>query len=89
MMYRHPFLAYWALFHPFFPVLFLAAMALQIVLIVIPTFMILRKMGYGGWWSLITCLPFGKAIGLWILATTTWPAEARTAASGAPKGAAR
>lgn len=75
MIYRHPFLAHAAFFHGFFPGLLLAAFLFQIVLVVVPAFMILKRMGFSGWWALITYLPFGRTIGLWVLATTPWPVE--------------
>jgi hypothetical protein len=70
-MYMHPH------FHAFFLIFLFVGLILQVVLVVIPAFMILKKMGYSGWWSLISYLPLGKTIGLWILATATWPVERR------------
>ena len=75
-MYPHTYFPH-AIFHGFFLVFLLVGLVLQIVFVVIPAFMILKKMGYSGWWSLITYLPLGKTIGLWILATATWPVEQR------------
>lgn len=69
-MYRHPYL-----FPGFFLIILCVAFALHIVLVIIPAFMILRKAGYSGWWVLLNYVPFGMPIGLWILATATWPLE--------------
>jgi RsiW-degrading membrane proteinase PrsW (M82 family) len=80
-MYSHPFFAHAGHFHAFFLIFLLIGLVLQIVFVVIPAFMILKKMGYSGWWSLITYLPLGKTIGLWILATAAGPVERRATAS--------
>lgn len=82
-MYPHPYMAH---HHGVFAVILLVMLLLQIVFVVIPAFMILRKMGYSGWWSLLTYVPLGKTIGLWVLATATWPIE--RGASSVPPGPA-
>jgi hypothetical protein len=78
-MYPHPYMAHMGHHHGFFVVFLIVMLLLQIVFVVIPAFMILRKMGYSGWWSLITYVPLGKTIGLWVLATATWPLERKAA----------
>jgi len=74
--------------HHYFPGLFFGGffltflvmfIALHILLFIIPMFMILKKMGYSGWWVLLNYVPFGTIIGLWILATANWPVEGRSA----------
>ncbi len=58
---------------------FIVVLFLSIFLFYMPVFRILRKMGYSGWWCLLPLVPFGSIIGLWILATATWPIEQRSA----------
>jgi len=54
-----------------------ALIAAFIILIVAANLMaivrILRRMGYSGWWSLISFLPVINVIGLWVLSRLPWP----------------
>jgi len=72
--------------HPFVFVFLTIALLLHVLLIIVPAFMILRKMGYSGWWVLLNYVPLGTIIGLWVLATANWPVE-RRAASATPASA--
>jgi hypothetical protein len=64
--------------------LLLLFIGLHLVLFVIPAFLIIRKTGFSGWWVLLTYVPLGLPVGLWILATATWPVEQRALAPLAP-----
>lgn len=75
MIGQHPFMAHAAMFHHLMGVFLLFGLVLQVVCVVIPAFMILRRMGFSGWWSLISFVPLGKTVGLWVLATSPWPVE--------------
>jgi hypothetical protein len=79
--YYHPFPF---LFGGFFLVLLMFFFAIHIVLFLIPGFLIIRKAGFSGWWVLLTYVPFGLPVGMWILATATWPVEQRAWAAAAP-----
>jgi hypothetical protein len=70
--------------HPFILVFLLVVILLHVLLMIVPSFMILRKMGYSGWWVLLNYVPFGTVIGLWVLATAGWPVERRPAAASPP-----
>jgi hypothetical protein len=43
------------------------------IVLVIPTGMILKRLGYSEWWALVMFIPGGALIGLWILAFADWP----------------
>jgi len=79
----HRFRLFHLFHHPFFFVFLAIALLLHVLLVIVPAFMILRKIGYSGWWVLLNYVPLGTIIGLWILATASWPVE-RRAASAAP-----
>ena len=36
---------------------------------------ILNRLGYSGWWSLLTIVPIANVIGLWSLSKARWPIE--------------
>lgn len=36
---------------------------------------ILKRIGFSGWWVLLSFVPIANIIGLWILATTQWPRD--------------
>ncbi|MFD2262136.1 hypothetical protein ACFSM5_04500 [Lacibacterium aquatile] len=38
---------------------------------------ILNKMGYSGWWSLLTFIPPLSLVALWIVAFADWPSQRR------------
>jgi hypothetical protein len=44
-----------------------------VAVIVWPIVIILKRMGFSGWWSLIFFVPFGSIVGLWVLARVQWP----------------
>lgn len=44
---------------------------------VVPVVKILHQAGYSGWWVLISFIPLGNIVGLWIFAFARWPAVAR------------
>jgi hypothetical protein len=56
----------------------LAVAGLLVVLSVIPTVIILRRMGYSGWWAIFAAISPLNVLGLWILAFAKWPLERRT-----------
>lgn len=39
----------------------------------VPLGIILRRLGYSEWWMLVTFIPGGALIGLWVLAFAKWP----------------
>lgn len=41
------------------------------------TVRVLHKMGYSGWWSLLTLLPPLPLVALWIVAFSDWPSQRR------------
>jgi hypothetical protein len=47
---------------------------LTLAAIIYPTWKILERMGFNGAWSLISIIPLGAIIGLWVLAFQPWPA---------------
>lgn len=38
-----------------------------------PISKILRRMGFSGWWAVLSFIPLANFIGLWIIAVTPWP----------------
>lgn len=73
MLRSHPFLL-----HGLGLVVLAVLIALHVLLVIVPSFLILKKMGYSGWWALVNYIPLGTVVGLWILATGTWPVERRS-----------
>ncbi len=69
------------LFHGLGLVALAAMIALHLLLVIVPSFLILKKLGYSGWWALVNYIPLGTVIGLWILATANWPLERRAEAA--------
>jgi hypothetical protein len=55
-----------------------AIAAVLAILAVIPSVMILRRLGYSGWWAILAAISPINIIGLWILALIEWPIEKRT-----------
>lgn len=43
------------------------------IVLVVPTGMVLKRLGYSEWWALVMFIPGGALIGLWILAFADWP----------------
>jgi len=60
-------------FSPLHLLILLLFVPMMIVLTIWPTVIILRRMGYSGWWAALKFAPFGTIIGLWILAQSRWP----------------
>ncbi len=59
----------------------LAIAALLVVLAIIPSVIILRRMGYSGWWAILAAISPLNILGLWILAFVKWPLERRASAT--------
>lgn len=38
---------------------------------------VLNKMGYSGWWSLLTFIPPLALVALWVMAFSDWPSQRR------------
>lgn len=43
------------------------------IVVVLPTGMVLKRLGYSEWWALVLFIPGGALIGLWVLAFANWP----------------
>ncbi|MQW67697.1 hypothetical protein GHK50_30715 [Sinorhizobium medicae] len=43
----------------------------------LPLSKILKRIGFSGWWAILAFIPLANIIGLWVLAVTAWPKEAR------------
>ena len=43
------------------------------ILVVVPVWKILGRMGFNSLWALISIIPLANVIGLWLLAFTPWP----------------
>jgi len=55
-----------------------AQLALAVVLAtlaIIPSVMILRRLGYSVWWAILAAVSPINIIGLWVLAMVRWPIE--------------
>ncbi|HET9793892.1 MAG TPA: hypothetical protein VFS34_05465 [Thermoanaerobaculia bacterium] len=48
--------------------------------IFVPTWRILTKTGYSGWYALVFLLPIFNVLGLWMFAFAEWPIERKSAA---------
>lgn len=55
----------------------LAITALLVVLASVPSVIILRRMGYSGWWAILAAISPLNILGLWVLAFIEWPLERR------------
>lgn len=53
----------------------LVLMIAMVVIFIIPIWRILGRLGYTPAWSLITLVPFGSIIGLYVVAFSTWPID--------------
>ena len=40
----------------------------------LPTFKIVKKAGYSGWWCLLMLVPIVQIVMLWVFACSRWPA---------------
>ena len=47
--------------------------AANIVFFFIPLTIIIRRMGFSGWWAVVMFIPVANYIGLWVLAESPWP----------------
>jgi hypothetical protein len=45
------------------------------ILIVVPTWRILRRVGFSGWWSVFAVVPVLNVILLYVVAFAPWPQE--------------
>jgi hypothetical protein len=45
------------------------------ILIVVPTWRILRRIGFSGWWSVLAVVPLLNVILLYVVAFAPWPLE--------------
>ena len=54
--------------------------ALYAVLVIVPVWRILRRVGYSGWWSLLAVVAPLNLILLWIFAFIDWPRLPKRAA---------
>ena len=45
------------------------------ILAIIPSALILRRLGYSGWWAILAAVSPINIIGLWVLAMVRWPIE--------------
>ncbi|MGH6771782.1 MAG: hypothetical protein ACRECO_22505 [Xanthobacteraceae bacterium] len=50
---------------------------LYIVGVVVPSMIVVRRIGYSRWWGLIALVPFVNMVMLWVLASASWPIEER------------
>ena len=53
----------------------LALAVVLAILAIIPSVMILRRLGYSGWWAILAAVSPINIIGLWVLAMVQWPIE--------------
>ena len=61
-----------------------AQLALAVVLAILaitPSVIILRRLGYSGWWAIFAAISPLNILGLWILAFVKWPLEGRASAT--------
>lgn len=47
--------------------------AIVLVVIGVPTFEILRKAGFSGWWTILVFVPYLNLAALWVFAFVKWP----------------
>ena len=43
------------------------------ILAIIPSVMILRRLGYSGWWAILAAVSPINIVDLWVLAMVQWP----------------
>ena len=53
----------------------LALAAVFAILAVIPSVIILRRIGYSGWWAILAAISPLNILGLWVLAFVRWPID--------------
>jgi hypothetical protein len=62
----------------FFPPLTPARIAIIVILVItalIPSVIILRRLGFSPWWAIIAPISPLNIIGLWVIAFVKWPVE--------------
>jgi hypothetical protein len=55
----------------------LLVIGLNLGFFIIPFTIIIRRMGFSGWWMLLFLVPFGVLVGIWLMALVRWPAVPR------------
>ncbi len=50
------------------------AVLLDLILVLVPIALILRRAGFSGWWALLRLLPVVHLVFLWVFAVAPWPA---------------
>jgi hypothetical protein len=63
---------------PFSGVHWLIVILIWFLLVGWPISKILRRMGFSGWWVILSFVPLANFIGLWVIAVTPWPRFERT-----------
>ena len=58
---------------------FWLAVLLYAVLVIVPVAMVLRRVGFSGWWSVVAVIAPINLIALWIFALIDWPRLPRRA----------
>lgn len=53
----------------------LGVIAVAAVLTIIPSVMILRRLGFSPWWAIISWISPLNILGLWAIALVKWPVE--------------
>jgi hypothetical protein len=43
--------------------------------VLVPVAIILRRLGYSGWWAALGFIPIVQVVGLWLLAVRRWPTK--------------
>jgi hypothetical protein len=43
--------------------------------VVLPSMIVVRRIGYSRWWGLITLVPLVNLVMLWVLASADWPID--------------
>ena len=51
----------------------IVGLVIAFIIVGIPTGIILKRLGYSEWWSLVIFIPGGALVGLWVLAYANWP----------------
>lgn len=51
----------------------IVGLIIAFIIVGIPTGIILKRLGYSEWWSLLIFVPGGILVGLWVLAYANWP----------------
>lgn len=50
----------------------IVGLIIAFIIVGIPTGIILKRLGYSEWWSLVIFIPGGALVGLWVLAFANW-----------------